>query len=161
MKLVRKCMNKKIKSIILAAGKGTRMKSETSKVLHKIFDKELLGYVIDAVNETGVAQENFVIVGHQAEAVKKFDNVEGIGNIFKVCLRKPAFAVFQNFHGANHASFTCRPVICCALVRVGPITQIIDFCVFFSADFYGVGKISNIFGQITVTVQLRSHIQFP
>ena len=51
-----------LKSIILAAGKGTRMKSQTPKVLHKIFDKTLLGYVIDAVNETGLADENFVIV---------------------------------------------------------------------------------------------------
>ena len=38
-----------IKSVILAAGKGTRMKSETPKVLHKIFDKTLLGYVLDSV----------------------------------------------------------------------------------------------------------------
>ena len=53
-------MEKSIKSIILAAGKGTRMKSETPKVLHKIFNKELLGYVIDAVNGTNLAKENFV-----------------------------------------------------------------------------------------------------
>ncbi|MBO5737864.1 bifunctional N-acetylglucosamine-1-phosphate uridyltransferase/glucosamine-1-phosphate acetyltransferase [bacterium] len=59
------------KSIILAAGKGTRMKSETSKVLHKIFDKTLVGYVIEAVNKTGIVDENFVIVGHQAESVEK------------------------------------------------------------------------------------------
>jgi bifunctional UDP-N-acetylglucosamine pyrophosphorylase/glucosamine-1-phosphate N-acetyltransferase len=38
-----------IKSIILAAGKGTRMKSETSKVLHEIMGKPLLGYVLDNV----------------------------------------------------------------------------------------------------------------
>ncbi len=63
---------KTIKSIILAAGKGTRMKSETSKVLHKIFNKELLGYVIDAVNGTGLAEENYVIVGHQAESVEDY-----------------------------------------------------------------------------------------
>ncbi len=61
-----------LKSIILAAGKGTRMKSQTPKVLHKVFDKTLLGYVIDAVNETGLADENFVIVGHQAEKVEDF-----------------------------------------------------------------------------------------
>lgn len=65
-------MEKKINSIILAAGKGTRMKSETSKVLHKIFNKELLGYVIDAVNGTGMASENYIIVGHQADAVKDY-----------------------------------------------------------------------------------------
>ncbi len=61
-----------IKSIILAAGKGTRMKSETPKVLHTIFDKTLVGYVIEAVNKTGLVDENFVIVGHQAERVEEF-----------------------------------------------------------------------------------------
>ena len=65
-------MERKIKSIILAAGKGTRMKSEKSKVLHTIFNKELLGYVLDPVNNTGMAEENFVIVGHQSEAVEEF-----------------------------------------------------------------------------------------
>lgn len=61
-----------IKSIILAAGKGTRMKSETPKVLHTIFDKTLVGYVIEAVNKTGLVDENFVIVGHQSERVEEY-----------------------------------------------------------------------------------------
>ncbi len=61
-----------IKSIIMAAGKGTRMKSDVPKVLHTIFDKTLLGYVLDAVNKTGLADENFVIVGHQAERVEEY-----------------------------------------------------------------------------------------
>jgi len=61
-----------IKSIILAAGKGTRMKSDTSKVLHTIFDKALLGYVIEAVNKTGYVNENFIIVGHQADKVEEY-----------------------------------------------------------------------------------------
>lgn len=64
--------NNNINAVILAAGKGTRMKSETSKVLHKIFDKTLLGYVLDSVNNTGLIQKSFVIVGHQAEEVEKF-----------------------------------------------------------------------------------------
>lgn len=61
-----------IKSIILAAGKGTRMKSETPKVLHTIFDKTLVGYVLDAVNNTKLVDENFVIIGHQAELVENY-----------------------------------------------------------------------------------------
>ncbi len=60
-----------IKSVILAAGKGTRMKSETPKVLHKIFDKTLLGYVLDSVK---FASEAFVIVGHKAEEVTEYVN---------------------------------------------------------------------------------------
>ena len=59
-----------MKSIILAAGKGTRMKSETPKVLHKIMDKTLLGYVLD--NVKNIVDESFVIVGHHAEEVEKF-----------------------------------------------------------------------------------------
>lgn len=66
--------NKEVVAVILAAGKGTRMKSDLSKVLHKIFDKTLLGYVIDAVNKTGLVKESYAIVGHQAEAVEKFVN---------------------------------------------------------------------------------------
>lgn len=61
-----------LKSVILAAGKGTRMKSDTPKVLHTIFYKTLVGYVIEAVNNTGLADENFVIVGHQAERVDEY-----------------------------------------------------------------------------------------
>lgn len=63
---------KNINAIILAAGKGTRMKSETSKVLHKIFDKTLLGYVLEAVSKTNLIDKSFVIVGHQAEEVEQF-----------------------------------------------------------------------------------------
>lgn len=61
-----------IKSVILAAGKGTRMKSETPKVLHKIFDKTLLAYVLDGVK--GFSNEAFVIVGHKAQEVTEFVN---------------------------------------------------------------------------------------
>jgi bifunctional UDP-N-acetylglucosamine pyrophosphorylase/glucosamine-1-phosphate N-acetyltransferase len=67
-------LNKKVKSIILAAGKGTRMKSEMPKVLHSIFNKPLLGYVIDAVNGIGCVDESFIIVGHEAEKVEDYVN---------------------------------------------------------------------------------------
>ena len=59
-----------MKSIILAAGKGTRMKSELPKVLHEIMTKPLLGYVIDSVKN--LCEENIVIVGYKAEEVKKY-----------------------------------------------------------------------------------------
>ena len=68
----RSMLNKKVKSIILAAGRGTRMKSEMPKVLHTIFNKPLLAYVIDAVNATDSVDENFVIVGHEADKVENF-----------------------------------------------------------------------------------------
>lgn len=72
-----------MKSIILAAGKGTRMKSETPKVLHKIMDKTLLGYVLD--NVKNIVDESFVIVGHHAEEVEQFvkDNYENAKTVLQ------------------------------------------------------------------------------
>lgn len=60
-----------IRAIILAAGKGTRMKSETTpKVLHKIMDKPLLGYVLD--NIKSITKKQYVIVGHMAKEVENY-----------------------------------------------------------------------------------------
>ncbi len=58
-------------SIILAAGEGTRMKSNTPKVLHKICGKALLDYVIEASKSAGV-KENYVIVGHGGDKVREY-----------------------------------------------------------------------------------------
>ena len=64
-------MIKELKTVILAAGKGTRMKSDTPKVLHEIFNKPLVGRVLDAVIEAG-SSENVVVVGHGADLVEKY-----------------------------------------------------------------------------------------
>lgn len=54
--------------IILAAGKGTRMRSALPKVLHQIAGKPLLGHVIDAVSELS-PKHIHVVIGHGKEAV--------------------------------------------------------------------------------------------
>lgn len=60
----------KVKAIVLAGGKGTRMKSNLPKVLHKIYDKCIIDYVCDACEDAKV-DEIFVIVGHKAEQVEE------------------------------------------------------------------------------------------
>ena len=77
-----------VKSVILAAGKGTRMKSDLPKVLHPIFGKPLLGYVIDCVNKTELVDSNIVIVGHACEQVEKFVS-EQYKNIAECVLQHP------------------------------------------------------------------------
>lgn len=57
------------KVIILAAGEGTRMKSNISKVLHKIVNRPLIKYVVDASDAAGV-KEKILIVGRNSEEVK-------------------------------------------------------------------------------------------
>jgi len=60
-----------IKSIVLAAGKGSRLKSNTAKVLHRVFDKPILAWVLDSLAD--VDQDEIIVVcGHQAEKVKSF-----------------------------------------------------------------------------------------
>ena len=57
-------------SIILAAGEGIRMRSDTPKVLHKICGKPILEYVIDASRFANV-DKSYVIVGHGGEEVRE------------------------------------------------------------------------------------------
>lgn len=57
-----------ITAIILAAGKGTRMKSSKVKVLHEVFFKPMLHHVLDAVRTAGI-KKTAVVVGHQHERV--------------------------------------------------------------------------------------------
>ncbi len=56
-------------AVILAAGKGTRMRSKMPKVLHKVGGKAMLQHVIDAATAAG-AEKKVVIVGHEAELVE-------------------------------------------------------------------------------------------
>ena len=66
--------NNNLKTIILAAGKGTRMKSSIPKVLHKIFGKTILERVINNVLNITAINEVFVVVGYQADMVLDFLN---------------------------------------------------------------------------------------
>src|SRR5438477_7766956 len=56
---------------IMAAGKGTRLKSKHPKVLHEIGGKPLLHYVVHAAKAVLPAKDIFVIVGHEAERVRE------------------------------------------------------------------------------------------
>ncbi|ACQ70614.1 bifunctional UDP-N-acetylglucosamine diphosphorylase/glucosamine-1-phosphate N-acetyltransferase GlmU [Exiguobacterium profundum] len=56
-------------AVILAAGKGTRMKSKLYKVLHPVLGKPMVEHVVDQLDQIGVSRQ-IVIVGHGAEAVQ-------------------------------------------------------------------------------------------
>ncbi len=59
-----------METLILAAGKGTRMKSKFPKVLHKVGGKPMLQYVIDAAKKAGSSRE-VVVIGSGSELVKE------------------------------------------------------------------------------------------
>ena len=64
--------------VIMAAGKGTRLKSKRAKVLHEIGGKALLRHVIDAAAQIVEPKDIFVVVGHQAGQVKSAVEATGV-----------------------------------------------------------------------------------
>jgi bifunctional UDP-N-acetylglucosamine pyrophosphorylase/glucosamine-1-phosphate N-acetyltransferase len=59
-----------VDAVILAAGKGTRMKSDRPKVLHELAGRPLLDHVVGTARRAGV-DRMVVVVGHQAERVRE------------------------------------------------------------------------------------------
>jgi len=57
-----------LQALILAAGKGTRMKSRKAKVLHKVGGSALIEHVFRAAQS--ISSRVLVVVGHQADSVK-------------------------------------------------------------------------------------------
>jgi len=61
----------KLAVVIMAAGKGTRLKSRRPKVLHEIGGKPLLGHVIATAGRLAENEDIYAIIGHQAERVRE------------------------------------------------------------------------------------------
>lgn len=85
-------------SVVLAAGKSTRMKSEVPKVLHKVCGRIMIDYVLDAARDAGVAQ-HVVIVGHKADMVR-----DALAHHSDV-----VFAEQTEQKGTGHAVMMCEP----------------------------------------------------
>ncbi len=81
-------------AIILAAGKGTRMKSRLAKVLHPLAGKSMLGHVMTLVKSLEF-EKAFVVVGHQAEAVSKLVSEAGLNPLLQDPPRGTGDAVLQ------------------------------------------------------------------
>jgi bifunctional UDP-N-acetylglucosamine pyrophosphorylase / glucosamine-1-phosphate N-acetyltransferase len=122
--------------IIMAAGKGTRLKSRRAKVLHEIAGKPLLAHVINAASMIVPAEDVHVIVGHQAEDVQEAvahmgvrfvlqaeqrgtghaimcarDQVRGYDNLLVLSgdvplIRPETIAAVRDFHLARKAAMT-------------------------------------------------------
>src|ERR1700756_2357800 len=70
---------------IMAAGRGTRLKSKHPKVLHEVGGKPLLAYVIGAAVQVAEPKDVFAIVGHEADRVRQAVSHSGINFV----LQKP------------------------------------------------------------------------
>lgn len=68
----------KLAVVIMAAGKGTRLKSRRPKVLHEVGGKPLLSHVIAAAGRLAESEDIFAIVGHHAERVREAMSGTGV-----------------------------------------------------------------------------------
>jgi len=93
-----------IDAIILAAGQGTRMKSNKAKVLHQIGGKSLLQHVVDAINPLSASIN--IVIGNDAELVKNSINNNSINWVIQKKQLGTGHAVQQVKSGINDKS-TC------------------------------------------------------
>lgn len=88
-----------IATVILAAGKGTRMKSDLPKVLHSLNNRPMVEYVIDVAKEIG-SSRIVLIIGHGKEQV-----IEAVKH------KEVEFAVQSPQLGTGHAVLQAKPLL--------------------------------------------------
>ena len=88
----------KVTAVVLAAGQGTRMKSDLPKVLHPLCGKPMLWHVLEALQEAAT-EKPVVIVGHGAEEVKNY-----LGDRAECVLQEPQL-------GTGHAAMQAESLL--------------------------------------------------
>jgi len=93
-------MNQRFAIAILAAGKGTRLKSKHPKVLHSIAGRPLLAHVVHAASQVVAPENIFAIIGHEADRVREAVAPLGIG-----------FVLQAQQNGTGHAMMIVREAL--------------------------------------------------
>ena len=86
-------------SVILAAGRGTRMSGDLAKVLHEIGGRPMVAYVVDAVRAL-CGERIYLVVGYKAETVKERCAGEGV-----------TFVLQEEQLGTGHAVMQCEEAL--------------------------------------------------
>jgi UDP-N-acetylglucosamine diphosphorylase/glucosamine-1-phosphate N-acetyltransferase len=93
-------MRKNIAVVILAAGLGTRMKSDRAKVLHEVAERPMILYVVEAARKVA-GDDVIVVIGHQAQKVREI--ISETAQIY--------FAYQEQQLGTAHAVMCAMPLI--------------------------------------------------
>ena len=92
-------MSEKV-ALVMAAGKGTRMKSDLPKVLVPVCGRPMIEYVLDALTAGGI-ERTIAVVGYRAELVRSA--LDGRKNL--------TFALQAQQLGTGHAVMVCRDLL--------------------------------------------------
>lgn len=87
-------------AIVLAAGKGTRMKSDLPKVLIEVCGRPMIDYVLDALSQAGIEQV-LVVVGYRSDLVRE------------ALSQRPGLRFVEQTEqlGTGHAVMVCREAL--------------------------------------------------
>ena len=88
----------KVTAVLLAAGQGTRMKSEMPKVLHALCGRPMLWHTLEAL-KSAATEKPVVVVGHGADAVRKY-----LADSADCVLQEPQI-------GTGHAAMQAEPLL--------------------------------------------------
>jgi bifunctional UDP-N-acetylglucosamine pyrophosphorylase/glucosamine-1-phosphate N-acetyltransferase len=116
MPLEKKSHEPRVAVAIMAAGKGTRLKSKHPKVLHEVGGKPVLSHVIAAASKVVPPSDVYAIIGHEAERVREATASTGIN-----------FVLQKEQRGTGHALMVARHVLKdydCVLVLSGDAPMI-------------------------------------
>jgi bifunctional UDP-N-acetylglucosamine pyrophosphorylase/glucosamine-1-phosphate N-acetyltransferase/UDP-N-acetylglucosamine pyrophosphorylase len=104
-------------AIVLAAGKGTRMKSDLPKVLFPVCGRPMVEYVLEALQKVGVRRV-VVVVGYRGELVRKaLTNWQAGGTLTPTLSQRERENLALEFVeqspqlGTGHAVMVCRPAL--------------------------------------------------
>lgn len=100
----------KSEAIILAAGKGTRMKSDLPKVMHTIMDKPLVGWIIEALSP--LCDSLNIVTGHGRELVESY---------IRANFRNVKFSLQPEQNGTGGA-------VRCAIPNLDSDTELVVIC---------------------------------
>jgi len=116
-----------IHAVVMAAGKGTRMKSDLPKVLYPVLDRPMVEYVLDALEQCGV-EKILTVVGYRSDLVRQ-----------TLAHRKNLVFVEQSEQlGTGHAVMMCRdelknyngPVMVvagdCPMIQTDSVKKLLD-----------------------------------
>lgn len=115
-------MKREIKSVILAAGKGTRMESDLPKVLHKVAGKPMISMILDTFNQVDEIIENILVLGHEKEKV-----IEQVGTDIPYVLQekqlgtghavKMAEEILKDFNGDTLIAYGDCPLLSARTIK--------------------------------------------
>ena len=116
----------KLTAVILAAGKGTRMKSALPKVLHKVGGRPMLEHVMDAAEAAG-CRNNVIITGHGADLVREL-----VGKRARIAFQAEQLGTCHAVLQAAAAlkGFTGTVMILCGntpLIKSGELKKLYEF----------------------------------